>query len=649
MIQFDDDEGLGVSSFEGSSVYSCASSMTDEEGREMKAPGVVARLMGLDAIPSSSVPEPYCTPFRDTRSFRDRHILKRSPEYSMNDQFSHVPRRVEGCMRKPLDMRAKKMPSSPIERFQLEALPPKSAKPRRCQADRLLSPIKNPGFSSVRSWRNHPRGLNQGLKPVPERICSFSPAPIPLRVSEPRESILVSQRNVTMKAQSSRTPHELSDFRFSRGQQMNRSCNSEGDFVILRPSTDSYEINNPSCSKGNKGKSISLALQAKVNVHKRGGLSGSARNSGVQKEHDEQRANQPFRSQSNHQRNKQQKKPSSSGTSPLLRQNNQKQNSMVSIGKVAPNKSASMQQGRTGMAGDSSSGKIKNGSKLSKASGRKDIVESISGDREASSSNNQDFPQKKCLIERNNTNEKGTLVPEKPPGKPRKKVQPNVFMDDHIKWNKESKDTTDVVSFTFTSPLVKLSAGPSRFAGKWDSRNNFNLDSVCDKGDSDNKAEGLSSVGLNFVNGHELSLLLEEKLKELTWKNDPSINFTRGGTFVPNTFNMEEPPTSSCRNWGSESGVLDCSPPEVKPSKYVDYCQSAQSSTKGQIFHSSKLRVKADSHYLISFVQYDFIFLIHDLTMSLICDGCHVILDMNTEISLFITRYVFHLICGCSP
>ncbi|XP_062215864.1 uncharacterized protein LOC133916268 isoform X2 [Phragmites australis] len=594
----DEDEGIGVSSFKGSSDYSCASSVTDEEGREMKAPGVVARLMGLDAMPSSGVPEPYCTPFRDTRSFRDSHSLKRSPEYSMNDQFSHVPRRVDGYMRKPLDLRAQKMPSSPIERFQIEALPPRSAKTLPMSHHRLLSPIKNPGFSSARNAAQIMEEAAKILEPRPEassreKICSFSPARIPLRVSEPRQIIPASQRTVSLKMQSSRIPPDLPDVRFSRGQHMNRSWNSDEDIVVIRPSVDSYEINNPSCSKSNKGKSISLALQAKVNVQKREGVSGLGRNSGMQKELDEHRTNQPFRSQSNHQRNKQQKKPSLSGTSsPVLRQNNQKQNSLVSRGKVAPNKSVSTQQGRKVMAGDSSSGKIKSGSKVSKVGGRKDIVESISGDREGSSSNNKDFPQKKRLIERNSTNEKGTFVPEKPVGKLQKQVQPNVVMDEHIKRNKESKDTTDVVSFTFTSPLVKPSAGPSRLAGKWDTRSNFNLDTGCDKDDSDNKAEGLSSVGLNFVNGDALSLLLEKKLKELTSKIDPSITFTRGDTFVPATFTLEEPPTSSCSNWGSESGAFDCSPSEVKPSQYVDYCQSAQSSTKGQIFRGSKLQVE---------------------------------------------------------
>jgi hypothetical protein len=109
-------------------------------------------------------------------------------------------------------------------------------------------------------------------------------------------------------------------------------------------------------------------------------------------------------------------------------------------------------------------------------------------------------------------------------------------------------------------------------------------------------------VGLNFVNGDALSLLLEKKLKELTSKIDPSITFTRGDTFTAATFNLEEAPSSSCSNWGSESGVFDCSPSEVKPSQY-DYCPSAQSSTKGQIFRGSKLKVHICLHSPLSFVN----------------------------------------------
>ncbi|KAL5232318.1 hypothetical protein ABZP36_031094 [Zizania latifolia] len=189
---------------------SCASSVTDEEGREIKAPGVVARLMGLDAMPSTGVPETYCTPFQDTRSFRDSHNLKRSSEYSGNDQFSYVPRRIDGYMRKPMDLRAQKMPSSPIERFQLEALPPSSAR-NAAQIMEAAAMVLEP----------RPQVNSR------EKICSYSPARIPLRVSKAREHIPSSQRAVSRQLQSSRTPVELPDVRFSMGQQMNQSWNSE--------------------------------------------------------------------------------------------------------------------------------------------------------------------------------------------------------------------------------------------------------------------------------------------------------------------------------------------------------------------------------------------------------------------------------------
>ncbi|KAF9618785.1 hypothetical protein IFM89_002653 [Coptis chinensis] len=43
-----DEDDIGRSSIKGSSDYSCSSSVTNDEGNGVKAPGVVARLMGLD-------------------------------------------------------------------------------------------------------------------------------------------------------------------------------------------------------------------------------------------------------------------------------------------------------------------------------------------------------------------------------------------------------------------------------------------------------------------------------------------------------------------------------------------------------------------------------------------------------------------------
>ena len=61
----DDNETGAGSSNKGSSDYSCASSVTDDDGYGTKAPGVVARLMGLDSLPASNAIDPM---FRDGKA-----------------------------------------------------------------------------------------------------------------------------------------------------------------------------------------------------------------------------------------------------------------------------------------------------------------------------------------------------------------------------------------------------------------------------------------------------------------------------------------------------------------------------------------------------------------------------------------------------
>lgn len=497
-----------MSSIKGSSDYSCASSVTDDDLNGSKAPGVVARLMGLDSMPVSTASEPYCTPFRDTRSFRDNYALKRSPEYCTQDRLTNNAHRIEtsGYMRRPVDLRAQKMPSSPIERFQMEALPSRSGKPLPMTYHKLLSPIKNPGFTSARNAAQIMEAAAKILEPRlqtvgngREKVCSFGSG----RVGPyAKESVMASQRTSRL-LQMSRVPVESGENQFARG-------NREEDIVIFRRSPDPYEVSLGSSTsgvsnvKGNKGKSVSLAIQAKVNVQKREGVNLPNRHSGVaQKEHDESRLNQAFRSQpgtgnsSTNQRTgiRQQKKQSSSGSA-ILKQNNQKQNCTVNRSKSGTGKLTSSQQGRKGISCESSSSKHKSLSRLANSSKPRSTIEL---EKEATFSNNKDFPQKKRLIERSTGNS----------DKHDQGVRQNVVIDEFTKWNKEMKDTTDVVSFTFTSPLVKQPGNVQyQILG----------------------AEKLGLVG-GGSNGDALSLLLEQKLRELTTRIEPSTDFSRGMSF----------------------------------------------------------------------------------------------------------------------
>jgi hypothetical protein len=317
----------------------------------------------------------------------------------------------------------------------------------------------------------------------------------------PKENVIASQRTSRL-LQMSRIPVESSETRFARG-------NREEDIVIFRSSPDPYDVsvgstNGSTNVKGNnKGKSVSLAIQAKVNVQKREGVNLSNRHSSVaQKELDDSRMNQAFRSQpgprnstTNQRTNIKQQKKQGSSSSSILKQNNQKQNCTVNRSKSGTSKSSSSQQGKKGISCESSSSKHRSLSRLANSSKPRSTIEL---EKEASFSSNKDFPQKKRLIERNTSNS----------DKHGQGVQQNVVIDEFLKWNKETKDTTDVVSFTFTSPLVKQ-AGSVQY-----------------------QILGAEKLGLaGGANEDALSLLLEHKLREPMTRIEPSIDFDKGISF----------------------------------------------------------------------------------------------------------------------
>jgi hypothetical protein len=471
----------------------------------------------------------------------------------------------------PLDSRDQSIPRKMIERFELEALPQSSIKHLSMSHRKMMSPVENPGFNSARNVAQikdaYPKIVqpNQQMSSQERSILSF-PSRMPFKVSELRQRHVTPERMLPQQRQFSRATTELKDKKFCTEQHMDQSSNCEKDIVM--PSTDSYLTKNPNFAKGNKRKYVSVVSHAKVSVQKTECLDASRRNLGVYKHNDdESRTMQNFITES--ERN--------IFTYPIICQNNHKQHCFVSTDKLAPIKTFSAQQGRKVIGGGSTSRRMEIGRKAAKVHESMDIMGSISGDWEGPMSYNHDFTQKHMFTKRNSSNEKVRYVSEKTTGKP-KHIQPHVAMYKHIKWTNGAKDSTNGGSFTFTSNLVAPPSGASRFVGKSDTGNNSSVDAIREKGYSDKNPEGLS-----------LSLLLENKLKELTLKNDMSINLTRGEHFMPPASTLDEEPVP---DWDMESGVFDFSPARVKYSQYVDYCQSTQSSTKGQILGCHKLEVK---------------------------------------------------------
>ncbi|XP_054805548.1 uncharacterized protein LOC129308462 [Prosopis cineraria] len=340
VVMNEDEIGAGAS-VRGSD-HSYASSVTDDEACGTRVPGVVARLMGLDALPPSGFPEPYSSPYFDTPSLQDAQCCRKNLNYQYDHAIysGNLGEKVESSSRNFMEPKPRKTVSRPIEKFQTEVLPPKSAKSIPVTHHKLLSPIKSPGFvpsnnpayimeAAARIIEPRPQAT---VKPKTPSIASssvslkvrglkekveasqkgplFGLSTVKSRARDLKEKREVSQRTIRLSERSQKLV-ESNAAMYLKGQSLNKSWNGSTDSSI--GSTDAGE----DFSLQNKGKSISLAIQAKVNVQRREGLSlNGSRGLVGQKEHHELKPNPPLRT--NVQKNLQ-KKSSVQGTNGVLR------------------------------------------------------------------------------------------------------------------------------------------------------------------------------------------------------------------------------------------------------------------------------------------------------------------------------------------
>ncbi|VVA24638.1 PREDICTED: DUF4378 [Prunus dulcis] len=560
----DEDETGVAPSVKGSSDYSCASSVTDEEGFGTKAPSVVARLMGLDSLPTSNSLEPYSTPFFDTQSLQDAPYHRRNIDCYHDDQLRYsgnLLKNMEGPTRNPLEAKPQKL--RPIERFQTETLPPRSAKSIPITHHKLLSPIKNPSFVPTKNAAHIMEAAAKIMEPGPQATAKAKMplvgcSSVPLKVQALKEKVeasrkvpLVGSASETLKGRDlkdkveagykiprpsevSRKPVESNAAKYLRGQSLNKSWNGSVD-LSFGASSDTEET---------RGKSISLAIQAKVNVQKRGQNLSRNRSLVGQKEQSEVSSNQSFRSQPNVQKNLH-KKPSTYNASGALRQNNQKQNCLVDKEKLPSKPLVSNSQGRKVLSGDSSSGRHRSSirsSGNSKIGSRKLGSEAMDSDKEVSYSNARNYPRKKRSIDGNFQYNKNQAVGDMLSEKNQKPVQSNPITDRNYSWAEDSrKKGMDVVSFTFTAPLTRSLPGTEISAQVAQKNTSLCMDHGGKRLLLDKDSMKLSSLGYNVIGGDALSMLLEQKLRELSYgtKSSSHDSMKEGSASTASTFDLK--------------------------------------------------------------------------------------------------------------
>ncbi|KAL6532542.1 hypothetical protein OROGR_014512 [Orobanche gracilis] len=380
----DDEEFASGSSTKESSEYSYTSSLANSDSYTCKAPNVYAKLMGLDSLPISNILEPNSTLLSDCESVTSFCYKSKNLEYFRDTEPEYH-----------------KVAQRPIKKFQTEIVPPKSAKSTPITRHNLLPPVKS--SSSV-----PPKDAAQIMEAA-------------ARIFEPDEKTnmpLASSTSVHLKARDSKEKVRTA---------IKKSLTSEPSAVKNLKGHSTNKSWNDSLDSKNKGKSISLALQAKANVQKR--------SSKETNELDTSKVSASRAEMSTL------KKASTRNGTIVLRQNNQKQNCTADSKQSTPLDSG-LQCGRKARKGDCSSARERNSSKLVGAS--KLASRAKDDDNKTQLSKNVSRKERppdvgNCYrLEKNRDAENGNVV--------------------------DSSGAGNVVSFTFAAPMTRQGDGSVRAA-----------------------------------------------------------------------------------------------------------------------------------------------------------------------------------------
>ncbi|KAK8651554.1 hypothetical protein V6N13_141153 [Hibiscus sabdariffa] len=548
----DGDACNGASSNTCSADFSAASSVTSDEGCGSRAPGVVARLMGLDSLPTLNVSELSSTAYSGSCSLGVSHYERSIPnlwnEYQLMD-YTDICNKRDRSSPNPIEPRFHKVQNRPIERFQTEILPPESAKSTPISHHKLLSPVKRRGFIPSKNAAYIMEAAAKIIEVSPQttskhKVPSLVSSSAPLKIRDLKAKIEIGH-NVSRPQRPEEPSQSVTK---SLKEQHKGKCHKKSDSTPAFGTTRDSEKCSSNGSR-NKGKSVSLAEQERVNVQRKEGSFSSGNVSPANpKEGNDAKGKHFSRRQAEMGKNVE-NGTSTNRTNNVLRHNNQKQNCKSNRDHSTSKTSAVDQQGRNARS--------TNGTVGSSRSINKVTVNSESQSRNMSSSSTGSSKELPVSRRKNSSRKKQPVNEDLQSGKTvsedssmnggERSIKCNVTTTDgHSNQDAEKMKTSmDVVSFTFTSPIKRFMPDLPSTNQVAETSCSFDSDP---SGDSDllfSKSSGFSSLGPSVIGGEALSVILGEKVHELTYRVESSnCNII-----------LEETSCSSASSWKT-SGTL---------------------------------------------------------------------------------------------
>uniref|UniRef100_A0A0D9W106 DUF4378 domain-containing protein n=1 Tax=Leersia perrieri TaxID=77586 RepID=A0A0D9W106_9ORYZ len=570
-----------ASSLKESSEHSCSSSVIDEEALARRGPTVVARLMGLDSMPAASSSGSYTMPLTVQQSLHNNNIHDELIGRSYVGSPLKMPSSPLKMPGSPLKMPGSphKMPGSPIDRFRMEALPLRFAKRTQSVAQHKSPPVKNPSHISNRNAADIMEAAYRIMRPGVEDISSYRIRDVgyanDVRVYSQREIAIVQQRLPRMN-EALKKRDGLTSYRLPGGKPLGGSLKRSGNTF-----TSGVSQSNGGAPVGAKAKaSIRLSPDSRAtNVQGREGINKVSRKIATQRDPERSMVERNGINQS-----KNNNQVGMTSSSNVLVQNNRKQNAMVKH-KVNPKPPTPNQQSSNGRSINGTMKKVGTTSTLSEnnTQSNRNLESRPAGHaNRRQNSSAKTIPKPRRLPDGRTLTEKIHPSDKDSADRSQRRVRHNIVIDEQSPFSTNKKKiSTDIVSFTFTSPVDKPLSGyrlPTHLVEKQFTKN----------GSSVPNSSETSNAKFDSIDGDYLGLLLEQKLRELTsGLRSPYCKPTKGvRIYAPSS--VLEDSQSVCETSSIASTDYDRESVQSYKDGNASFTQVDLASKSGQSSHSVK-------------------------------------------------------------